>query len=257
MKHWRWDAAETIAWLRICRPGKNMSHFKFLNYESLAWRKSFLPSLPGSIIGHQQDWLEEKQSEMWSQGDNYRRKNPGKVVRGVKHRYPIYSVQQRLLLQSKVSDTNQNSRGESSFSKIVNKVENIKIDDEDNGNSCPESSGNLGHESDEENGNSEGCTQGDKLKQIKANNQNTPQKSRVSFALQSVTSSPRSSPDSKFSATETFKPSSSLGSTARARKNSQTEDSERKLEHASGKFTLSCFYSKKWSLFIDRVLFFD
>jgi cell division cycle 14 len=21
MKHWRWDAYETIAWLRICRPG--------------------------------------------------------------------------------------------------------------------------------------------------------------------------------------------------------------------------------------------
>ena len=32
---------ETIAWLRICRPG--------------------------SIIGHQQEWLEEKQSEMWAQ----------------------------------------------------------------------------------------------------------------------------------------------------------------------------------------------
>ena len=32
---------ETIAWLRICRPG--------------------------SIIGHQQEWLEEKQAEMWAQ----------------------------------------------------------------------------------------------------------------------------------------------------------------------------------------------
>ena len=45
MKHWRWTAMETIAWLRICRPG--------------------------SIIGHQQEWLEEKQAEMWSQVGSY------------------------------------------------------------------------------------------------------------------------------------------------------------------------------------------
>ena len=38
MKHWRWTAMETVAWLRICRPG--------------------------SIIGHQQEWLEEKEAEM-------------------------------------------------------------------------------------------------------------------------------------------------------------------------------------------------
>ena len=44
MKHWRWAAHETIAWLRICRPG--------------------------SIIGHQQEWMEEKQAEMWLQGTN-------------------------------------------------------------------------------------------------------------------------------------------------------------------------------------------
>ena len=41
MKHWRWTALETVAWLRICRPG--------------------------SIIGHQQEWLEEKQAEMGGQ----------------------------------------------------------------------------------------------------------------------------------------------------------------------------------------------
>ena len=41
MKHWRWTAMETVAWLRICRPG--------------------------SIIGHQQEWLEEKQPEMWAE----------------------------------------------------------------------------------------------------------------------------------------------------------------------------------------------
>lgn len=169
---------------------------------------------------------------MWLQGDIYRRKNPGKSVKGVKIRYPIYSVKQRLLLESKASDK---IKCESSFSKMVNKVENIKIEDDDNGNGSPERSN---HESDEENGNSEGCTQGDKLKQIKAHNQNTPQKSRVSFGQQSVTSSPRghfSPADSKVS--ETLKSSSSHGLTIRARKTSQVEESDRRSDHAAGKLT--------------------
>lgn len=46
MKHFRFTAAEAIAWIRICRPG--------------------------SIIGHQQHWLEEKQSYLWLQGDLHR-----------------------------------------------------------------------------------------------------------------------------------------------------------------------------------------
>ncbi|KAF8766863.1 Dual specificity protein phosphatase like protein [Argiope bruennichi] len=46
MKHYRFTAAEAIAWIRICRPG--------------------------SIIGHQQLWLEQKQSYLWLQGDIYR-----------------------------------------------------------------------------------------------------------------------------------------------------------------------------------------
>ncbi|KAK8787288.1 hypothetical protein V5799_022935 [Amblyomma americanum] len=46
MKHFRFTAAEAIAWIRICRPG--------------------------SIIGHQQHWLEEKQHYLWLQGDLFR-----------------------------------------------------------------------------------------------------------------------------------------------------------------------------------------
>ncbi|XP_054722708.1 LOW QUALITY PROTEIN: dual specificity protein phosphatase CDC14C-like [Uloborus diversus] len=46
MKHYRFTAAEAIGWIRICRPG--------------------------SIIGHQQLWLEEKQSYLWLQGDIHR-----------------------------------------------------------------------------------------------------------------------------------------------------------------------------------------
>ncbi|KAI1289883.1 Dual specificity protein phosphatase CDC14A [Halotydeus destructor] len=43
MKHYRFTAAEVIAWIRICRPG--------------------------SIIGYQQHWLEEKEAYLWMQGD--------------------------------------------------------------------------------------------------------------------------------------------------------------------------------------------
>ncbi|XP_022668908.1 dual specificity protein phosphatase CDC14A-like isoform X2 [Varroa destructor] len=46
MKHFRFTAAEAIGWIRICRPG--------------------------SVIGHQQHWLEEKQAYLWLQGDIYR-----------------------------------------------------------------------------------------------------------------------------------------------------------------------------------------
>ncbi|RWS15866.1 Dual specificity protein phosphatase CDC14A-like protein [Dinothrombium tinctorium] len=43
MKHYRFTAAEAIAWTRVCRPG--------------------------SIIGYQQHWLEEKEAYLWLQGD--------------------------------------------------------------------------------------------------------------------------------------------------------------------------------------------
>ncbi|XP_028450154.1 dual specificity protein phosphatase CDC14AB-like [Perca flavescens] len=48
MKHYRFTAAEAIAWNRICRPG--------------------------SIIGPQQNFLEEKQHSLWVQGDVHRSK---------------------------------------------------------------------------------------------------------------------------------------------------------------------------------------
>ncbi|RXG70403.1 Dual specificity protein phosphatase CDC14A [Armadillidium vulgare] len=48
MKHFRFTAAETIGWLRICRPG--------------------------SIIGGQQQWLASKQSILWVAGDMFRKR---------------------------------------------------------------------------------------------------------------------------------------------------------------------------------------
>ncbi|CAO2596434.1 Dual specificity protein phosphatase CDC14B [Lemmus lemmus] len=51
MKHYRMTAAESIAWLRICRPG--------------------------SVIGPQQQFLVMKQSSLWLEGDYYRQKLRG------------------------------------------------------------------------------------------------------------------------------------------------------------------------------------
>jgi len=169
MKHWRWTAMETIAWLRICRPG--------------------------SIIGHQQDWMEEKEAEMWLQGDQFRRErkdHPLARVRGVRGQYPVYSLALKKLLIEEASAV----RRKDNYTKIVNKVERIKIEDEDNGNlpvlsaESPNSSIDVTNEtfdeSREENANvgsrvtskelddgnddvvSERLTQGDRLNQIKA-----------------------------------------------------------------------------------------
>ncbi|XP_010212020.1 PREDICTED: dual specificity protein phosphatase CDC14A [Tinamus guttatus] len=54
MKHYRFTHAEAIAWIRICRPG--------------------------SIIGPQQHFLEEKQATLWLQGDLIRSKQKQRVV---------------------------------------------------------------------------------------------------------------------------------------------------------------------------------
>ena len=75
MKHFKFTAPECIAWLRICRPG--------------------------SVIGPQQNYLEEKQAWLWMQGDIYRAKQ---------------KERERL-------------RDKPSFSQIVTGVDDMKIDD--------------------------------------------------------------------------------------------------------------------------------
>ncbi|XP_052445147.1 dual specificity protein phosphatase CDC14AB isoform X4 [Carassius gibelio] len=59
MKHYRFTAAEAIAWIRICRPG--------------------------SIIGPQQHYLEEKQASLWAHGDIHRSKQRQYEDRSVPH----------------------------------------------------------------------------------------------------------------------------------------------------------------------------
>ncbi|XP_076439842.1 dual specificity protein phosphatase CDC14AB-like isoform X2 [Babylonia areolata] len=67
MKHYKFTAAECIAWCRICRPG--------------------------SIIGPQQNFLEERQLWLWSQGDSQRlRHREVGVERERYHRQRQHSV---------------------------------------------------------------------------------------------------------------------------------------------------------------------
>lgn len=65
VKHYQMTARETIAWLRICRPG--------------------------SVIGQQQDWLEKIEGWLWRQGIHYRTEHFGGGDKIPRHKYGIYS----------------------------------------------------------------------------------------------------------------------------------------------------------------------
>lgn len=75
MKHYKMTAAETIAWIRTCRPG--------------------------SIIGPQQHWLEEKQAWLWMQGDALRARNQKSLQPGV---YKIAKEVDDMHLYERVGD---------------------------------------------------------------------------------------------------------------------------------------------------------
>lgn len=57
MKHYKFTAAETIGWLRLCRPG--------------------------SVLGPQQHWLEEQQHVMWQEGDMQKARQSPSMTRKV------------------------------------------------------------------------------------------------------------------------------------------------------------------------------
>ncbi|XP_028833344.1 cell division cycle 14Aa isoform X1 [Denticeps clupeoides] len=110
MKHYRFTAAEAIAWIRICRPG--------------------------SIIGPQQNFLEEKQHSLWVQGDMFRSK-------------------QRLQHQHR-----QRSQPDMAVSHLISSMDNMSI------NTTISKSNSM-----DENDYSEenlGLTQGDQLRALKS-----------------------------------------------------------------------------------------
>lgn len=83
MKHYRFTAMETIAWIRLCRPG--------------------------SVIGHQQQWMEEKQLPMWIQGESYRRDHK---IKGMKiHELGIYSHKNKSCLDEEFIESRMVSEG--------------------------------------------------------------------------------------------------------------------------------------------------
>jgi cell division cycle 14 len=148
MKHYRFTSMETIAWIRLCRPG--------------------------SVIGHQQAWMDEKQQAMWLQGETYRREHNMKALKI--HELGIYSHKNKScldeeLLESKMIQTADDIDGEvdeteedddetttdnvdeiiseiqeknvkkrsRSVTGISEKVDTMKLHDDANGNLVPES----------------------------------------------------------------------------------------------------------------------
>ncbi|XP_046608862.1 dual specificity protein phosphatase CDC14C-like [Neodiprion virginianus] len=70
VKHYRMSAKEAIAWMRICRPG--------------------------SVIGHQQAWLEDMESMLWREGQQYRLKYHGDGDMILHHKRGIYSMAKKV-----------------------------------------------------------------------------------------------------------------------------------------------------------------
>ncbi|XP_039457706.1 dual specificity protein phosphatase CDC14AB-like isoform X1 [Oreochromis aureus] len=123
MKHFRFTAAEAIAWIRICRPG--------------------------SIIGPQQNFLEEKQHSLWVQGDVHRSKQK--------------LVQQRLSRQQQLqqqqlhrSDSVQGGK-QGPVSSLLSSMDDLSI----NTVLC------RSYSTDENNCKEVSLTQGDKLRALK------------------------------------------------------------------------------------------
>ncbi|XP_063224215.1 dual specificity protein phosphatase CDC14AB-like [Bacillus rossius redtenbacheri] len=132
MKHYHFTAHEVIAWIRLCRPG--------------------------SIIGHQQQWLGEKQSQMWLDGDVCS-KTPAKHVFG------IYSIKYKSPAYGSATE-----KPTDNVSHILKQVDTMKLDDckDENKNerTCHRSAGAFTETAEDQP--LLVMTQGDRLNQIKA-----------------------------------------------------------------------------------------
>ncbi|XP_037906091.1 probable serine/threonine-protein kinase MARK-A isoform X3 [Hermetia illucens] len=105
MKHYNFSALEAIAWLRLCRPG--------------------------SVIGHQQQWMEDKQAWLWSEGERYRKRTNTTMTR---HIFGIYS---KMKNQKDVSNDNPDGGGGGILNRvkgISHKVDTMNLNDEENEN---------------------------------------------------------------------------------------------------------------------------
>uniref|UniRef100_A0A3Q1J4G8 protein-tyrosine-phosphatase n=1 Tax=Anabas testudineus TaxID=64144 RepID=A0A3Q1J4G8_ANATE len=112
MKHFRLTAAEAIAWIRICRPG--------------------------SIIGPQQNFVEEKQNSLWAEGDVFREKM-----------------------------LNERENGKMAVTRILSGVDDITINGSNKNRASKKEAMELYNDEEERNG----PTQGDKLRALKSKRQ--------------------------------------------------------------------------------------
>ncbi|XP_031788245.1 dual specificity protein phosphatase CDC14C isoform X3 [Nasonia vitripennis] len=125
MKHYHLSALEAIAWIRICRPG--------------------------SVIGHQQQWLEEKEEYLHSLISEPLCSENGNPV----HKYGIYSKAATGLDTSLAGPRNSRPL-QDNVSGIMHRVDGIRLED-NNIPTTPKTPVRLSI-----------LTQGDKLNQIKA-----------------------------------------------------------------------------------------
>ncbi|KAG7201960.1 hypothetical protein KM043_004664 [Ampulex compressa] len=131
MKHYHLTAHETIAWIRICRPG--------------------------SVIGHQQHWLEMNEGYLHSQLKEPLRSENGNPV----HEYGIYSIvgRPKSMLFGSLKNTHVI---QDNVSGIMHRVNGIKLDD-----STPAAGASATSDF-------TSLTQGDKLNRIKARRRGLP-----------------------------------------------------------------------------------
>ncbi|CAB0003445.1 unnamed protein product, partial [Nesidiocoris tenuis] len=110
MKHFNFNVMETIAWIRICRPG--------------------------SIIGHQQQWLKEKEHSMWEDGKAYREAQYGSPHKFPVYKYGIYSLKlKELFLQHNFNSLKSDLLYyDDSISKILVKVDKMMLDEKNSSN---------------------------------------------------------------------------------------------------------------------------
>ncbi|XP_037049601.1 dual specificity protein phosphatase CDC14AB isoform X1 [Bradysia coprophila] len=109
MKHYKFSALEAIAWLRLCRPG--------------------------SVIAHQQQWLEDKQMWLWDEGEQYRKKR--NIINTPVHTYGIYSIKKMKLNANNTVNRNslhvlkRNSVLKDRVQKASRRLDNMKLTDDD------------------------------------------------------------------------------------------------------------------------------
>ncbi|KAM4556677.1 dual specificity protein phosphatase CDC14AB-like [Fundulus diaphanus] len=152
MKHFRFTAAEAIAWIRICRPG--------------------------SIIGPQQNFLEEKQHSLWVQGDVHRSKQKLAQQR--------YNRQQQLQPQPRLPASDPVTKGkQEAMSHLVSSMDDLSIKT----TLC------KSYSLDENKCNETSLTQGDNLRALKGKRTSASSSSRLNISKTphcSIVSPPKS-----------------------------------------------------------------